>query len=76
MNKNFEELWEEVWVKTKLPIEAKKHLPQSLSENTKQTMQRSNKSLDEMAIIINNAVEKINNGSVKTLDLLIYEAFR
>ena len=70
----FEELWEEVWKNTKLPKEAKKFLPQSLSEKTKERLLDSGLSPSDISGIIESAVEKINHGSVESIDKLVITA--
>ena len=68
---SFEELWEEVWKDSKLPNEAKRLLPQSLSKKTKMQILNSEITPTEIARIIDDAVDVINHGSVSTIDELV-----
>ena len=67
----FEDLWQDIWMQMKLPGDAKYFLPQSLSEKTKRQLLNSGKSITELARIIVDAVDEINNGSVATIDELV-----
>lgn len=67
----FDELWEIIWKESNLPNEAKKLLPQSLSEMTKQELLTSGKSPSEIARIVEAAVDAINHGAIESLERLI-----
>lgn len=68
---DFNEWMNEVWRYTSLPSTAKDQLPKSLSKGTKKLLMRMESK--DAARIIEEAVEEINNGSVKSIDILIKE---
>ena len=63
---NFEELWKQVKGFSDI---AKQFIPNALSDETKKKLE--NYSSEEIASIINNAVEEINRGSIETVDSLV-----
>ena len=72
----FEELWEVVWKNTKLPKEAKRLLPQSLTEKTKNMLIESGLSSAEIALIIETVIDQINHGSTTSIDKLMIRSIR
>ena len=70
------ELWEEIWKHCHLPNVAKEQLPRSLSERTISVMMKAKISPPEIAKIIEDAVDKIDRGSIETIDELIFKALR
>lgn len=72
--KTFEKLWEEVWKDTRLPSEAKKLLPQSMSEKTKNRLLQSRLNHVEIALIVEAVVDQINHGSIESIDKLVMSA--
>ena len=67
----FDELWEKVCAASDLPEGARVHLPASLSAGTKEYIVNKNLSADELAGIVLDAINKINAGSVETIDDLV-----
>jgi len=55
----------------RLPSDAKHFLPESLSEKTKNELQKSGLSPAEMGKVFENVVDKINHGSVDSIDKLV-----
>ena len=72
----FDELREEAWKEINLPKEARQLLPQSLSEKTKDELVKSGLSSNEIARIVETAVNKIEHGSIESIDRLISSAIR
>ena len=70
------ELWKEIWKHCHLPNVAKEQLPKSLSKRTIMAMMKTKLSPSEIAKIIDTAVDEIDQGSIKTIDELIYKALR
>lgn len=62
----FEELWKQV---EGIPEGVKKQLSADLSERTKRKLEKL--SPEEVEEAVNKAFEKVKNGSVETIDLLI-----
>ncbi len=62
----FEELWKQV---EGIPEGAKKQLLADLSDRTKRKLEKL--SPEEVEEAVNKALEKVKNGSVETIDLLI-----
>lgn len=62
--------FDEIWIQVQgLPETAKLHIPEILSEDTKGRL--SEKRPSEAAVIVAEAIEEINHGSVERLDELI-----
>ena len=62
----FEELWKQV---EGIPEGAKKQIPSDLSDRTKRKLEKL--SPEEIRAVVNKAFEKVNNGSVEEIDVLI-----
>ena len=63
---SFEELWKQV---KGFPEAAMQFIPNALNDETKKKLESY--SSEEIASIINNAVEEINRGSIETVDSLV-----
>lgn len=62
--------FEELWMQVKgLPDTAKIQVPGALTTSTKKKLAK--KTPEEVAIIVADAIEEINRGSVEPLDILI-----
>lgn len=68
---NFKNLWDEVKEKHLLPDTAVYNLPELLSRETKGRMCQLD--LKEVIRIIEEAIDEINNGSIKSMDQLVRE---
>ena len=67
----FDELWKEIKNSKVLPSTAIAQIPDAISEKTKKSLTKLTP--QEVAQIINNTIDEINHGSVKTVDTLIRE---
>lgn len=65
----FEEKWKQVEQLNILPNTAIRQIPQVLSEKTKSLLIK--KTAQEIAEIVNSAVDEIDHGSVETVDTLV-----
>lgn len=65
----FDELWGQVAELNILPNEALRLVPDTLSPKTKNRLSR--KKTEEVAEIIQWAINQINHGSIETLDALV-----
>ena len=65
----FDELWRQVAKLKTLPSEALRYVPDALSVKTKKRLCRKNP--EEVAEIVQWAIDQINHGSVETLDALV-----
>ena len=65
----FEEYWREVDMTHLLPAMAIDQIPSSLSNSTKKRLMKRNP--EETATMLREAIEKINRGSVESIDSLV-----
>ena len=70
----FDELWKRVCMTSDFPEGARRHLPTSLSDRTKEIILEKKLSADELAGIVLNAISKINAGSVESIDDLVMKS--
>ena len=70
----FDELWERVCSTSNLPEGARVHLPASLSDKTKTIIVEKELSADDFAGIVLNTINKINSGSVESIDDLVMKS--
>ena len=68
----FEDYWNEVWKEMNLPSEARKWLPESLTEETKNKLMTIK--TEKVARIIEIAVDKIEHGAIDSIDKLVNAA--
>ena len=62
----FEKLWKEVEEKKALPYTALLNVPEALSRDTKNKLSKLR--FEDAVEIMSQAIKKIDNGSIKTLD--------
>lgn len=70
----FDELWEQVCSTSNLPEGARRHLPTSLSDRTKEIILEKKLSADELAGLVHEAISKINAGSIESIDDLVMKS--
>ena len=70
----FDELWESVCLTSDLPEGARRHLPTSFSDRTKEIILEKKLSADELAGIVLDAISKIIAGSVESIDDLVIKS--
>jgi len=68
---SFEDLLDQVCKSAHLPEMARILLPSALSDKTKHLMLQL--SPDELGRILNEAIDAVNHGSVKSIDVLVNE---
>lgn len=74
MEKEFKELMSEIGKLHMIPSGAIKEIPIVLSEETKRKMLK--RKPEELANILVNAISRINDGSIETLDTIITRLLR